>query len=496
MKKSHETLITICLFGLVVWGILLGCGTITSGFHMVDDHEMIGMYIDKLNGVPILEEIRRFIIGDFHWRFRPLFYVVRVCLSYFSNGNFVALSILRGVEVVFSLELIYWILRKMNCSYFYAVIGSLMSLMGSMVGIWWKLGPQELTATWMFALAVLCFLKAEEGKEYLHFGCIFWLIVVSLYKESFIMLLPVFLFLYVMDFSKKNDSLSEFWMVFTNRIKANWVKIFILGLVFLGELYCILFVIGHENIEYGAIEFDKNIWFYVKVFLNNARLPLRMGQYALFCLVVILLYRTIIIDRIKKWWREVVVFFLIVTPQLLIYAKNGIEERYVIPCIFGVVYFFVGVISKDQWLCGLKRKIYNISLLILTLFNLILTVHEAKIFTYRGESIQEMLQFTEENTNPDSNILASFNGYGESEATIKRWGYFHQRENIYRHTDVDGVYVSENGKKISLEDIDIILFYDKSERHYLYEPPIDFSDFEIKHFGAMRVAKRIRVLAE
>lgn len=493
-KIIKEIIIAYVFFSLLVFGILMGLGTITSGFHLVDDHEIMSFYISKMNGISIGEVIKGYFWNDFHYRFRPLFYPIRIFLSYTFNGNFYLLSIIRGLEVTFALEIFYIVLRKINCGIGYSLAGSLMALMGSMVGIWWKLGPQELSATWMIGLATLCYLESNKSKKYnkiFGLGSLFWMVLASLYKESFIMLIPAYVFLHLIDFDTEINSFEDAIEMMKGKAKANWIVILISGLVLFTELYIILFAIGSQNIEYGAINYDKGIWFYLKVFINNMRLPLRIGQYVLFSLFIVWIYRRNFWKQVRQWWREIILFFLIITPQFVIYAQNGIEERYVLPWSLGIVYFFVGVISRDKNLIDNRRKLYNFALIAITVFNFALAIKEASVFTYRGQSIQKMLQITLENTDEDSNILASFNKYDESDWTIHVWGELNHRQNVFRHTENDDVYLSYSGEQAQLKDIDIVLFYDKSDRHYMYEPPIDFSEFEIMDCGAMRVAKRI-----
>ena len=91
-----------------------------------------------------------------------------------------------------------------------------------------------------------------------------------------------------------------------------------------------------------------------------------------------------------------------------------------------------------------------------------------------------------------TNILSAFAPYDESDKTTS----------FYLHTKgLDHVYVYRNGEatdwyregkdeKVELKDVDIIMMYNFNDRHFVYEPDIDFSDFEITEYNTMRVAIR------
>ncbi len=72
MDLKFKKDITALLVFLIFWiALFLYSGTFTSGYHFIDDHEIISLN-SKLNHSPFLYTAKNYILFDFNWRFRPL----------------------------------------------------------------------------------------------------------------------------------------------------------------------------------------------------------------------------------------------------------------------------------------------------------------------------------------------------------------------------------------------------------------------------------------
>ncbi|MGN0307987.1 MAG: hypothetical protein ACI4DN_07205, partial [Lachnospiraceae bacterium] len=373
--KRKEIIIILFFFTIIVFGILLFCGTLTSGIHLVDDHEFWQFSRDiQREDFKIIDYMISRIQSDFTWRFRPLYYPARIMLTAVFGTNLFAMSVLKGIEIVLACVFIYFIARKLNCTIFYSVITVFMVLVGPQAAVWWKLGPQESTGTWIFALGILCLFKWEETRKIRYnVMALLLIIITSLYKESFIALIPPVMLIYVY-FSMKGKQINgrNLWIA----IKENLPSELVLGLVLIIEAYVILFMVGINEVEYIGVNPDLGAWFYIKVFLNNFRLYLRVGQYGAFVLALLILFRKKIADILKETKWQFLLACLMVLPQFFLYVKTGLEERYVIPWIYGVAFFFIIVLSQSRYVEGKKRKAYNFLLLLLLLFNFGMTLYE------------------------------------------------------------------------------------------------------------------------
>lgn len=493
INKKKEFLFVTLFFSILVFGVLIGFRTITSGFKLVDDQMLIRyVYNMEVQGRSVWSVIREELAFDFNERFRPLYYPTRVFLAFLFRDDFVALSILRGLETVFAFIVTYYVGRKLKCSIGYSLVFALVILMGPQSAIWWKLGPQELAGTWLIGLIMLCLLQwRENGKQIWNILGIVLVIVVSLYKESFAILIPAIMLFYV--YTELADEKITFLSV-VNAIRKNIWSLLALGIFLLFEAAMMVFWVGTDSTSYAGVDLSLGLWFYIKMFLNNFRLHLRLGQYAIWVLLIFCIYRNRW-QTIQKYIWQLFYACVIVLPQFVIYAKCGIEERYVIPWIYGVAFFFIIVLCKDENLKDKRRKYYNIALGALIGVNFILTCYEADIFAYRGRNFQNVLDKVMEISDEDTKILAAFEPYGESGFTVTIWGEVVGRPHVY--VDQNGECFDRwqigAGEIVPFEEIDIVLMYDESHRHYQMapvDPPYDFSDFTITEYGTLKMAVR------
>ena len=284
-----EIICSIIFFTCIIFGILLGFGTITSGLHMVDDHEFwrFNVYLDE--GQNLMDMIRERLKGDMSWRFRPLYYPIRLIVSAIFGTNLVLMSVLKGLETVFACVIIYFIARKLKCTPVYSILTVFFVLAGSQSSIWWKLGPQELTCTWMFGLGILFLLIWRENKKAVfNVLSIFFVFIATLYKESYVALIPTVMLIYIyFDMDGKQITWKNYW----NAVRNNIGSVIALALIILFEAYMILFVVGAGNVSYISADDTTTLWFYVKMFLNNFRLHLRVGQQGFYVIALIIIFR-------------------------------------------------------------------------------------------------------------------------------------------------------------------------------------------------------------
>lgn len=494
MSKKKEFLYVTIFFTILVFGVLIGFGTITSGFHLVDDHTFM-RYKESMEvyGRSVMSTIQGEWEFDFRERFRPLYYPSRVLLACIFSDNYFALSIYRGLETVFTFVVAYYVGRKLKCSKLYSLAFSLVILMGPQSAIWWKLGPQELTGTWLVGLSFLCLLHWRETKKWIwNVIGIFLTFVVALYKESYAVLIPAVMLFYLYT---ELDGTEITIKNIMDAIKKNIVSLLILGLFLLFEAYMMVFGVGIASTSYAGVDTSLGLWYYIKMFLNNFRLHLRIGQYGFWVLAILLIYGKRLWKSVCKYAWQLFFACIIILPQFIVYAKSGIEERYVIPWIYGVAFFFVVVLSRDEELKEKQRKYYNIALGALIALNFILTCYEADVFAHRGRCLQIVLAELKEVSDEETKILTAFDPYEEPGITFSVWGELYGRPHVY--VIRDGAFFDRwgvgGGDIVDYSEIDIVLMYDESHRHYKMapvKPNLDFNEFEITQYGTLKMAVR------
>ena len=157
------------LFAALVFGLLIVTGTLTSGFHLVDDWEF-AKYVDwmTLEGYSLWDCLREAVGFDLTLRFRPLYYINRVLTAYVFGINLTAMSVVKAFEIVAALAALYYCARQMKCNMVYAALFSLTVMVGYQSAVWWKLGPQESYDIMMFAAGFYFLLKwlSTEKRRY------------------------------------------------------------------------------------------------------------------------------------------------------------------------------------------------------------------------------------------------------------------------------------------------------------------------------------------
>ena len=98
--SGKETISCIVLSILYVFGILLSTGTLFSGYHLIDDHEIIKYnYWNNMEPHSLYE----LLTGGFGWkweRFRPIYEIIRRIRCILFGDNLLIWSIIVALEIV------------------------------------------------------------------------------------------------------------------------------------------------------------------------------------------------------------------------------------------------------------------------------------------------------------------------------------------------------------------------------------------------------------
>lgn len=94
MGKKREAVCVWLFFAVLVFGVVAFTGTLTSGFHLVDDWEF-AKYQNwmQLEGQSLWDCLRQAVGYDLTMRFRPLYYINRVLMTAVFGINLTAMSV-------------------------------------------------------------------------------------------------------------------------------------------------------------------------------------------------------------------------------------------------------------------------------------------------------------------------------------------------------------------------------------------------------------------
>ena len=479
LGSRKERVLIWSFFTVLSVGVITVMGTAVSGFHLVDDWEF-ARYVDmmKLEGKTIWECLEEVLGFDLTLRFRPLYYINRVFMAAVFGINLTAMSVVKAAEIILALGFLYYCARQMRCNVIYSLLFSLTVMVGYQSAVWWKLGPQESFDMMMFAIGfyfLLRWLRTEKRRyEIVSIAALF---LMSIYKEPFILLLP-FVMLYTVYEQMKGQKVTipNLW----NAVRARFSYLLIIGLIFLVEMILIVFVIGTNNYEYVGLDSAITLSEYGEIWRQAFHADLKW--YARFGTLFFLITLTYW-EQLKKLGWEILLALSVLGPQVVSYSKTAMTERYILPGVFGFAFFYVIVCCNWKALSGKRRIVYMLGLLLMLAAHGRVMLREAYYFSYRGNGIQttleETLEYTEEHEGVK--VLSCFGPNLEGNKTIYYWMRIHGYDDVFYWTE-DDLRISKHfgehkGEENVLDNMDVVVMYNKEDRHWCYEPSLDLSDF-------------------
>ena len=489
-KKKEAVLVCGC-FTILVFGVVLMMGTMTSGFHLVDDWEF-AKYVNwmTVDNRSLWDCLKEAVGYDLTLRFRPLYYINRVLMAAMFGINLAAMSVVKAAEIVAALVLLYYCARQMKCNMVYAAIFAMTVMVGYQSAVWWKLGPQESFDIMMFSLGFYLLLKwLHTDTKWYAFASVGAFFLMSLYKEPFILMLP-FVGLYVLYEETKGSRVTvrHLWDAITRRLPY----LLAIGIIFVAEMILIVFVIGTNNYSYVGLDSSVTMEEYVQAWSTAAHTDLKW--YVRFGTLMGLILITYW-EQLKKLGWEILLTAAIVVPQCVSYSKTSMTERYILPCVVGFAFFFVIVGCNFRPLSGKRRVTYMLSLLLMLAAHGRVTLREADYFTYRGQSIQTMLESTLDLVQgTDKKVLSCFAPNLEGNRTMYYWFRIRGYEDVFFWQENMSIMNRGIGpreyEQATLEEIDVVVMYNREDRHWCYDPSLDLSDFTEQKCGTITMYVR------
>lgn len=484
MDDKWELFIITIISVLLVFGVVIGMGTITSGFHLVDDHEFLSWtYQMKHENFRVWNIIAAWIKSDLSARYEPLYYTNRILSCYIFGTNLVMLSLLKAFEIVAALIFLYYCGKLMGARKVHALLFSLMSMIGYQSAVWWKLGPQEAQCTLLFSLGFYSVLKYlnTNRKKWMVVSLVAFLAMVN-YKESYIILMP-FIILFILYQEVCHESKLT-WIRIREAISRRKGYLFCLTLIFVIPVFIIVTYVGTNNYGTVGLDFSKPFKDYIEAltisFSNNLKWYKRFG--ILFCAILLTYW-----ESLKKLWKEIFLTVTFLLPQIILFGRTEIYERYLLPGAIGFSFFFIIIILKWSVLSGKRRMVYVLGVLLLLAAHGRVALREADYFRYRGESVTSMLEALTEMAKDDTNVLVCFYPNEEGNITVDYWMRLHNFDHVYYYSESDKTVSEECGWMVDykmaepvgqrLTEMDIVVMYNREDRHFTYDMTLDLSDY-------------------
>jgi hypothetical protein len=377
IKKYEFALVSLTFLAIWLY-IFLFSGIMTSGLdYLVNDHAIYEDHVNKFDFLTILQQsfIDNYFSEPTVQRFRPFYNFLQRLSPYVFGYNplpYYFSSFLIGASTSIGL---YLFAKRINfssvSSFLFAstvVFGPQSSAYSYAFPI-----PAEASATLFVVIALILSTQISFEKSsknlVISITVLFFGILGSLTKESYILMIPALVFFNI-DYYSQNYSVSYIESFKKNKIITTVFTIFFLIVIYFlktkvtGQGYA-----GIDDSTFSVI----NIYSLIKYLYTESILGLTITFYLIF----------VIYNLIKKSFTITNSFFrftlfniLIFVPQLFLYVKSGIvgNTHYLFPLIIGLSLFTIKPVDELKY-----KNIYLHFILSLIIFiSLIKQVHNAE----------------------------------------------------------------------------------------------------------------------
>jgi hypothetical protein len=415
---------------LIFWfAILILCGTLFSGYHFMDDHGILRESKEVANS-NLQKEVKIFKknLLDPKMRFRPFYWAHRRLMLAVMGTDFTTMSIYIGFLAVFTSFFLFLFMKKTGFPAVESILFVGLTLLGEQAAIWWRLGNNETLGMLMLSIALLFMALSvntfQERKKILYeFLFALFAILASWSKESFILIIPALVFWKIwltrqkkqepgpQDPTNSKQTAKGTWR---DAVKENLIPGIPLLLVCLIELIHVIKNVGTTKIVYAGYE-GFQLTNFIKTGLQGF---MAVHGWVILLLLLLCLRRPGALfiktapgprknfSLTQVFW-AVVLGSLIFIPQIVLYMKSGMMDRYLLPGVMGFTFLMV-VLLRYIREAGSKKAVVIIAVLLLAVISLQqlrVTRYTAIGFANEGKQINAWLQSIEQNTNEQDKIL-------------------------------------------------------------------------------------------
>ncbi len=348
-KSTHINLFVFFLLSAFWLFFCYTSGTITSGYHFMDDHLIVSMK-DMLNGHSIYNVCDYYInVYESYTRFRPAFWIIKVLECEILGMNIYFHSIYLCILGGFTSYLLFLFGKNIGFSQIESILFALLILLGEQSEIWWMTGAAENRGMFFLSLSLYIYSISYRKKEdniYRKIFFVLFIIISSLCKESFILLIPSVIFLRIIL------QLLIQKYTFKSIIRNESVIAFLLLILMFSELFYIY--IRGTDFGYAGVDSSATIYIYLQTletFFEKNFLGSMILLSILFSIILSIYFKKFekinADEGIIDWYLILIIFItLSIIPQIFLYAKSGLNGRYMIPISISYSFLLVAPISN------------------------------------------------------------------------------------------------------------------------------------------------------
>lgn len=429
---KKERWVALGIITAIFTAIIVVTGSLMSGYHLVDDHEMF-QAVKQLKSQSVFSLCVDSVVMGLSNRFRPLYNIERTLEAAILGTHFRPANIVKFFEGIFTTYLIYIMARKMKMNRLWAALFDVIVVIGPQFICWSRVANQENTGLLLITLAMYYLVLAVNEDDvkkarWYRLWAVFWAVCMSLFKEAFVLFLPaLYLFEVCLVEQKEDSGFSKKWFInrLFNPLKNHPVSWIILGITCLLELWTIIFVVGTESVDYVGIsqstpvrEYLEGIWFSIN---NDCFWGILLIIGAVTVIVAAATRHGNIIW--KKSAFKVLLCGYIIVSQMALHAKVTMFERYLVPWSIGVAVVAVwNIFGLREYLKDIHWYGHFQVLMLIAIIGLVIRSYDYTIdwvnksVVGSGKLLTEALEYTNE-----GDRIALYGFTPEEELSVRLW---------------------------------------------------------------------------
>lgn len=421
MANKEDKIVIISLV-LLVFLFLLISKTLNSGFHFVDDHEVIKIK-NELKSTSLSTVSENWVREDLNnnGRFRPFYYIHRVVETKLLGSDFFLWSLYDAILFCLALIFFYLAMRNLKFELGESIAFLIITFIGPQSSVWWRLGPGESLGMALLGFSFYFMSKSLYERKYQLYNIpfILFLILASLTKESFLIIIPA-----ITIYKIWNEKIHR-WSSFKESLYKNRILVIPL-IVFVIEIFIIKYYVGtsYSGLDTHFFNFVSRLLLtslhFVKTYLNLV----------IAGLLILMIRRYLKNPPISINLLSLAFFLLIIAPNIVLYAKSGLVERYLLPSSLGLGFFVASIIKgidKDQLR---YRKIVLTIITISFLPFMFSSCSEAIKFSKEGYATKRLLSAVSTNYMKGSQLLVIADPVESYEKSVSLKTYLFYEEEI------------------------------------------------------------------
>lgn len=401
-----EVVLILGLACILMFGLLYKLGTLSSGYHFLDDHELIRMEVALEQGQSLGSVIGGHVENDLNSRFRPFYWVERCAGAAIFGSNMLYWNYYTAIKGILTFCLLYFTARYLKCNPLVSGLFTGVILYGAQFTPWYRSANQENTGLLLCALTMCLIAAQAHYRKYknvlLNVAIVAIAILCGLMKESFTLMLPAFGLLKLwLEYKEENERKLMLCL------KQNWWVYAFLAAAFAADIFTLLFGVGVDNVTYAGFHESSGLSEYWLGILTSYRLylPNYVNMAAIFLVLILICLR-------KKSWKNTWGYWLlggyILASQLVAHAKSGMWERYIIPWIVGYALVFVvaayGMLKQTK----IVKWIYLAVFCVLLVQEMPTALAKGRDYAYDGKMVGNFFQTVLDNTEEEDLIICTF----------------------------------------------------------------------------------------